>query len=153
MRQYGMPLMPSVNPPRIDEREACPIWHFTMAEYLELFWGYDISQFDYEYLSQMSVEQWFCNDFTNPNFAAQPGDTWYVNFQGTGMTWPVTSPVWASWRYVMIEFIEYLLSIQTPYPVSDLVLIGNVGTGINDLNADGYIDQFDLDHYICFSCQ
>lgn len=155
--QYGQPLTPNVNPPDLSGREACPFWNLNLATYMEMVAGYDVSQFDYEWASQFTLREFWCLGLSDAQNDFQPGDMWTITVNNTEvLEWPMSSPLWSSWRYVMIMYIEYLLSIQNPYPVDDILVSGliNPGStgGITDINGDGYIDQFDLDHFYCFSC-
>ena len=149
--------MPNINPVHVEGRNACPLWDINMAVYLEQVVGYDPSQFDYEWASQFTLKQFMCLGLNEAQDDFQPGDIWVINVNNTEiLEWPMSYPLWSSWRYIMIMYIEYLLSIQNPYPVDDILVSGlmapgSVG-GITDINNDGYIDQYDLDHFICFSC-
>lgn len=148
--------MPNINPVHVEGRNACPLWDINMAVYLEQVVGYDPSQFDFEYISQMDLRTYVCNWLQN--LETDGGvDEWVVTQDGqVVLSVPITTPIWPSWRFAMIGFIETLLAFQNPYPVVPFgpITLGGIGdaNGITDINSDGYIDQYDLDHFMCFSC-
>lgn len=173
--RLGIDQAPLVRAPKRafdNERGPCTMMNLNLAVWLEEVQGFDVSQFDYEALSQMTVKQYICQN--SGGSSCTPGYPYVVaigspaliegmnlsNYGGvylpantpcvtaspgvsSGLTWPsVALPSVTSWGKFLGAWITHLNTLQSPFPTT----IGgaNIGNEIFlDLNNTGYLDLND----------
>lgn len=171
--RLGINQAPLVRAPRRatdNERGPCTYMNMNMAAWLENIQGFDVSQFDEEYYSQMTLKQYICANSSFTTYCI-PGYNYRIDIpslaliegmnlslyngvlippntmcSGTLQTWTygyqVQFPNITSWGKFIGAWITHLNTIQSPFPT-------NIGGGVTswefflDLNNTGYLDLND----------
>jgi len=141
--RLGIDQAPLVRAPRRatdNERGICTYMNMNMALWLENVQGFDVSQFDEEYYSQLTLKQFICQNSGFPyllyeHFGPVPG------FNPAGGTWNGT--YWSytniqDWAFGVASMMTAAMQQQYPFPTPDFS-----EAMFFDLNNTGYIDEMD----------
>ena len=141
--RLGIDQAPLVRAPRRatdNGRGICTFMNMNMAYWLENVQGYDPSQFDEEYYSQVTLKQFICQNAGYPYtlyevFGPQ------VSFNPAGGTWNGTYWTYTNiqdYAFAVASMMNGAMQLQYPYPVPD-----TSGNLFLDFNNTGYIDEMD----------
>lgn len=144
--RLGINQAPLVRAPRRatdNERGICTYMNMNMAVWLENIQGFDPSQFDEEYYSQITLKQFICQGAYNPNgsYSFAPYFGMIPGFFPPNATWTNNDYTFTSMQNFGIGLGAYMTAAmqqQYPYPTPDFS-----ESMFFDLNNTGYIDEMD----------